>query len=168
MAFISYANDDPILGGRSANLGWQRYAIDDEKVTCIHSEPTIEADLPRIHYEKYNGKPYRYLYATCFRQSISLLDAPPLYKVDTEHYTTKTWSLPGYFASEPVFLPNPDGQSEDDGVVISIITNHEHTDSFLLILDAITFTEKARAYAPHGIPQGLHGQFFDDDPTTGK
>jgi carotenoid cleavage dioxygenase-like enzyme len=35
--------------------------------------------------------------------------------------------------------------------------------SFLLILDARSFDELARAYAPHHIPFGFHGQFYDRD-----
>jgi carotenoid cleavage dioxygenase-like enzyme len=30
----------------------------------------------------------------------------------------------------------------------------------LLVLDAASFTERARATVPHAIPFGFHGQFF--------
>jgi len=156
---IGYSDANAIFGKGDVDLGWRRFVIDD-KVACIQKIP-MEAELPRIHYEKHNGKPYRYFYATCFRKNILCSDAPPLYKVDTEKQSLQTWSLPGYFASEPVFIPEPDGQSEDDGVVLSVMTYHDHSHSFLIILDAKTFSEKGRVYTPHGIPQGLHGQFFD-------
>ena len=32
--------------------------------------------------------------------------------------------------------------------------------SFLLVLDAESFAERARAEVPHHIPFGFHGQFF--------
>jgi len=32
--------------------------------------------------------------------------------------------------------------------------------SFLLVLDAETFSEQARAPVPHAIPFGFHGQFL--------
>ena len=32
--------------------------------------------------------------------------------------------------------------------------------SFLLVLDAQSFEERARAEAPHHIPFGFHGQYF--------
>lgn len=156
---IGHKNSDVIQGEEGTLQGWKRYRIKDDEITTIHTE-LLDAELPRINYERHNGKPYRYFYATCFRRNVAEVEAPPLYKVDTEQKKIKTWSLRGYFASEPVFLPNPNGKREDDGVILSVVTNRSHTESFLLVLDGITFEEKARAYAPHGIPQGLHGQFF--------
>jgi beta,beta-carotene 9',10'-dioxygenase len=37
--------------------------------------------------------------------------------------------------------------------------------SFLLALDASSFSELARADLPHHVPFGLHGQFFDSAGT---
>jgi carotenoid cleavage dioxygenase-like enzyme len=34
--------------------------------------------------------------------------------------------------------------------------------SFLLVLDARSFEERARAEVPHHVPLGFHGQFFSD------
>jgi carotenoid cleavage dioxygenase-like enzyme len=33
--------------------------------------------------------------------------------------------------------------------------------SFLLVLDADTFAERARATVPHAIPFGFNGQYFE-------
>lgn len=49
-------------------------------------------------------------------------------------------------------------QDEDDGVVLSIVAAAEGG-SFLLVLDAKSFEEVARAQLPHGIPHGFHGCF---------
>ena len=56
-----------------------------------------------------------------------------------------------HFASEPVFIPNPNGTNEDDGVVLSTIlsNNPKKNPPFLLILDGSTFTEIARAEASY-------------------
>src|SRR5205823_3388773 len=61
---------------------------------------------------------------------------------------------------EPVFVPRPDGEDEDDGVALSIVLDAERGRSFLLVLDGATFTERARAGVLHHIPFGFHGQFF--------
>lgn len=37
--------------------------------------------------------------------------------------------------------------------------NRQH--SFLLVLDALTFIEVARAPLPHALPFGFHGHFVD-------
>ena len=50
------------------------------------------------------------------------------------------------YPSEPVFVPNPDGVEEDDGIVLSnVVCSNPNQHPFLLILDAKTFNETARA-----------------------
>ena len=52
----------------------------------------------------------------------------------------------GYYPSEPIFVKNPEGVDEDDGVVLSSVVNENPEDPiFLLVLDAKTFNEIARA-----------------------
>ncbi len=53
-------------------------------------------------------------------------------------------------------------QDEDDGVVLSVVTGADGK-SFLLVLDASSFQELARAHLPHGIPYGFHGTFVHAD-----
>lgn len=59
-----------------------------------------------------------------------------------------------------MFVPNPDGKKEDDGILISALTDSRsgHAD-YLLFLDAGNLTEIARAEFSH-IPSALHGLFL--------
>ena len=57
-------------------------------------------------------------------------------------------------------MRRPDGEAEDDGVLLSLVLDAEARRSFLAVLDARTLEELARAEAPHAIPFGFHGQFF--------
>jgi carotenoid cleavage dioxygenase-like enzyme len=52
------------------------------------------------------------------------------------------------------------GAVEDEGVVLSVVLDTGRGASFLLILNASTFTELARAEAPHHIPFSLHGNYL--------
>ena len=76
--------------------------------------------------------------------------------------TVLAWEEPAAWAGEPVFVPRPRrrAEAEDDGVVLSVVLDAEAGRSFLLVLDARSFEEVARAQAPHHIPFGFHGQFF--------
>jgi carotenoid cleavage dioxygenase-like enzyme len=47
-------------------------------------------------------------------------------------------------------------------VVLSVVLDGEKGNSFLLVLDAKTFTEQARAEVPQHIPFGFHGEFFGE------
>ena len=53
--------------------------------------------------------------------------------------------------------PGPD--AEDDGVVLSVVLDTRVERSFLLVLDAGSFEELARAEAPQRVPFGFHGDF---------
>ncbi len=54
-------------------------------------------------------------------------------------------------------IPRPDGTAEDDGVVLSVVTGADGN-SFLLILDAGSFEEVARAQLDFAIPYQFHGE----------
>ena len=88
-----------------------------------------------------------------------------LVKVDVGTRTTRTWSEPDAYPGEPLFVPAPEGQ-EDEGIVLSVVLDARAERSFLVVLDAATFAERARAPTPHPIPFGFHGQFYRDDEPT--
>jgi carotenoid cleavage dioxygenase-like enzyme len=69
---------------------------------------------------------------------------------------------PDCYAGEPIFIPDPNFQKEDDGVILSVILDAENRGSFLLALNACDFSEIARSKIPHAIPFGLHGRFFPE------
>jgi carotenoid cleavage dioxygenase-like enzyme len=120
----------------------------------------VDLELPRINYRANNARPYRYVYGG------SSGDAPflkRLVKVDVVDGSHRVWDEAHAWAGEPVFVPRvgEDGiTEEDDGVVLSVVLDAAAGTSFLLVLDARTFTEVARAQAPHHVPFGFHGQFF--------
>jgi beta,beta-carotene 9',10'-dioxygenase len=120
----------------------------------------VDLELPRINYRANNGLPYRYAYGGSAGGAAFL---KRLVKIDVTDGTHVSWDEPDAWAGEPVFVARPgaDGiESEDDGVVLSVVLDAAAGRSFLLVLDAASFTEVARAEAPHHIPFGFHGQFF--------
>ncbi|KAI4875518.1 hypothetical protein NFI96_009699 [Prochilodus magdalenae] len=113
-------------------------------------------EFPHIHYSKFNTKPYRYFYGCGFRHLVG----DSLIKIDLEDKKLKVWDQPGFYPSEPVFVPSPDAKEEDDGVILSVIlTPTMDKSTFLLVLDAKTFKELGRAEVPVNIPYGFHGIF---------
>jgi carotenoid cleavage dioxygenase-like enzyme len=117
------------------------------------SDETIE--LPRIDYRR-NGMSYGYAYAggTTPNDFINRL-----VKVDVRSGASTTWSEPGCYPGEPVYVAPPGSRAEDDGVVLSVVLDGRRQRSFLAILDAATLDEIARAEVPHHIPFGFHGQY---------
>lgn len=121
-------------------------------------------EFPRIN-DKFDGKPYRYLYLVDPRDP-TLDDNSPrmLYKVDRETKESNKWSERACYPGEPVFVPSPQAKEEDEGVILAVVLNLEKRASFLLVLDGKTFKEIGRAEVMHAIPPGLHGQYFQDVP----
>ena len=62
-----------------------------------------------------------------------------------------------------MFVATPGAADEDDGVILSVVLDAKKASSFLLILDASSFRELARAEVSHHIPFGFHGQHFADE-----
>lgn len=112
-------------------------------------------ELPRINYGRCNERPYRYVWGV--GASGGWLDR--IVKGDLETRTSSIWEEEGTFPGEPVFVAAPGAKAEDDGVLLSIVLEGEQGSSFLLVLDAGSLQELARAEVPHHIPFGFHGQF---------
>jgi len=119
---------------------------------------SFPAELPTINYDTYNTQPYRYFYAI----SVSSLNVDffdQLIKVDAQMGTTTVWTQPNTYPGEPIFVAAPDAQAEGDGVVLSVVLDPSASGSFLLILNATTFTEIGRANTPNYAPFGFHGMY---------
>ena len=136
-----------------------RIKLDGSGVESEDIATEVSPELPRINYRRNNLRDYRWMYATNYGEG-DWVDE--LVKVDVTTGESKRWAEPGCYAGEPVFIDRPGGTAEDDGVVLSVVLDAATERSFLLMLDAGTFEEVARAEAPHHIPFGFHGQFFRD------
>lgn len=118
-------------------------------------------ELPRTWYSEVNGQPYRYVYGVGHQHDPPRAFLDQVVKVDVEERATRTWSEPATYPGEPVFVPRPGADAEDDGILLSVVFDAERDTSFLLALDAATLEEVARAQVPHRVPFGFHGAFFD-------
>jgi beta,beta-carotene 9',10'-dioxygenase len=124
----------------------------------VRSEPLADGslELPRIDYARRNASDYSYAYFT--GADTGWIDR--LVKVHVKDGSRVEWREDGCFPGEPVFVREPGAEAEDAGVVLSVVLDANAGHSFLLVLDAGSFEEIARADAPHHIPFGFHGQYF--------
>ncbi|XP_018410905.1 PREDICTED: beta,beta-carotene 15,15'-dioxygenase [Nanorana parkeri] len=128
----------------------------------IHCQPEIICEgieLPRINYA-YNGKKYRYVYAS----HVEWRPIPTkIVKFDIVTKEMLVWTDNMCWPAEPLFVPHPDAKEEDDGVILSsIVSSNPKTSPFLLLLDAKTFKEIGRASISASIHLDLHGIFIPD------
>jgi beta,beta-carotene 9',10'-dioxygenase len=75
--------------------------------------------------------------------------------------TERRWYQPRCYPGEPVFVHRPDGLP-NDGVLLSVVLDGCAQRSFLVVLDATTMTECARAELPLVVPFGFHGCFVPE------
>jgi beta,beta-carotene 9',10'-dioxygenase len=116
-------------------------------------------EFPQINYGRVGGLPYRFVFGAGSLGG-DLHDC--IVKVDTATGETIRWTDADTYPGEPVFVPHPDGMTEDAGVLLSVVFDATAAASFLVVLDAGTLTELARATAPHVITFGFHGGFFPE------
>jgi carotenoid cleavage dioxygenase-like enzyme len=149
--------DDTGPRGNLPPVELRRYTIDLDR-DKVRWEPLSDGslELPRIDYGRRNTRDYAYAYFTGVGDD--WIDR--LVKVDVRDGSQAHWREEGCYPGEPVFVREPGTEAEDAGVVLSVVLDARAGRSFLLVLDAGSFEEVARAEAPHHIPFGFHGQFF--------
>ncbi|XP_067214323.1 carotenoid isomerooxygenase [Linepithema humile] len=161
---IEYLDETKCRMNEQRSALWKKPAAHRLSDGRIFVKPELLCDIgcetPRINTDSCLGSEYRYFYAiSC---DMDLNNPGTLIKVDTYRKTKKMWQEKGVYPSEPIFVPNPTGKNEDDGVVVSsLVWADKETRVDLLILDAVTFTEVARATfdTPGPVPKCLHGWF---------
>ncbi len=124
---------------------------------CLSSEAI---EFPRLNYKRCNAHDYRFAYGISHRRDRPGDFPNQLVKVDVRKRAALVWHEEACYPSEPVFVAAPEARAEDGGVILSVVLDGDEGHSFLLVLEASTFVEIARAELPHSIPFGIHGQYF--------
>jgi len=118
-------------------------------------------EFPTISYDKLNGKPYRYAWG-CWMSSAKAPYYDALLKLDVQTGASTSWKVDGHYPGEPIFVPSPEGKSEDDGVVMTNVLDTLKNQTYLVLLDGQTMKQIGRAGpTPHVIPHGFHGRYYD-------
>jgi all-trans-8'-apo-beta-carotenal 15,15'-oxygenase len=118
-------------------------------------------EFPSIHPQNV-GRPYRYLYIGAAHHPTGNAPLQAILKIDLDSQERQLWSAaPRGFVGEPIFVPRPGSQQEDDGWVLVLVYDAAHHRSDVVILDGRDFQKGpvARLHLQHHIPYGLHGSF---------
>jgi torulene dioxygenase len=132
------------IPGKKPRTAVQVYAADRD-----HS-----LELPTIN-PAYVTKKYRYTYGVTDRNQASFWDG--LAKFDSETQTSIFWQHKAQTAGEPIFVRDPEGTEEDDGVLLTVVLDGNRGRSYLLCLNARDLTEMGRAETPVVVGFGFHG-----------
>jgi carotenoid cleavage dioxygenase-like enzyme len=119
----------------------------------------VPLEMPRFDDRRRAGHIHRYVWGVGQARA-GFMDR--ITKVDVQTHAVLHWSEDGCYPGEPVFVAAPDGRGEDDGAILSVVLDTAQVRSFLLVLDAATLKEQARAWTPYGIPFDFHGNYYAD------
>jgi beta,beta-carotene 9',10'-dioxygenase len=152
--------DDDGPRGSLGRTELRRYTIDlDGGTVSWEALPGgHNVELPRIDYGRRNAHDYEFAYFAGWGAEDEWINR--LVKLNVRDGTRSEWSAPGCYPGEPIFVREPGNDDEDGGVILSVVLDATARRSFLLVLDAGSFEERARAEAPHHIPFGFHGDYL--------
>lgn len=121
-------------------------------------------EFPLIN-SQYLGRKTDYSYIQHFDNS-EVMRFDGIVKYDNKKDSTQIhWYGEGKFGSESPFIPRENSTAEDDGYVVTFITDERDNSSEALILDAKNIDQEplARIKLPQRVPLGFHGCWVNGD-----
>ncbi|SMC96568.1 carotenoid oxygenase family protein [Kibdelosporangium aridum] len=110
-----------------------------------------DIEFPSFNEEQL-GRPSKFLYTVTDNAIV---------KYDTDSGRSEVNEL-GKNPGEAEFVSKQDAKTEDDGWLMSIVTEHDGSGSELLFLDAKTLDFAASIKLPRRVPAGFHGNWLPD------
>ena len=159
-----WTDTDVIASGeiRDQTTNVTRYSINMEDWTVefrnLITDPTIKQDFEFSTINPaYYGRPYKYGYMS--QNVFTLNGAVVKLNVDTGEVIRK--ELPdGLFPTEPIFVADPEGTEENDGVILMSGVDGGNERGFIIVYDASNMEELYRGTAPKKTLLGLHSKFY--------
>ncbi|EPS43236.1 hypothetical protein H072_2784 [Dactylellina haptotyla CBS 200.50] len=130
------------------------------RIASLDFKEELGMELPVINPNYITSK-HKYVYAISIRGKSSWVDG--IVKYDTETRTSIYWEKHGHSPSEPIFVVDPNGKDEDDGVLLTVVLDGYTEKSYLLVLNAKDLTEIARAEMESVVSFGFHGTYVGND-----
>ncbi len=112
--------------------------------------------------QRFAGQRHRYVYSSTAKPGWFLFTGFVKHDLDTG----ASWQLPleeGRYASEAPFAPRTGGMDEDDGYLVSFITDENRGTSECILIDCKRFEDGpvCRIALPHKISSGTHAHWAD-------
>jgi carotenoid cleavage dioxygenase-like enzyme len=154
--------DDPT--GKEAPLPWS-WSIDLDAGTVQDAQTDDRnGEFPRVN-DDFATRPTRYLYNCTARTWEFEFEFHGVVKYDTETGAATEWFYGDHEVSgEHVFAPDPAGDAEDDGWLMTFVIDRTNDRTDLVILDArdVAAGPLARIHLPRRVPIGFHANWFPD------
>ncbi|MEU8523581.1 carotenoid oxygenase family protein [Streptomyces sp. NPDC048577] len=155
--------------GTSPDAGstFHRWIMDPAtgKVTTASLNDLV-TEFPSIN-DVHTGSDYRYSYAIAFPGAG--LSGYHTVRLDSRTGEQKLLAHgEGRMPGEAVFAPADGGTAEDDGYLLTIVSDLKTDTSELLVLDASDLSTVAAVELPRRVPAGIHGDWIPDSETPAR
>ena len=138
-----------------------RINLNNQKVTTTRfSEQCCEFAMTNPQKQGFSA---RYSWMAIAEQKKGYAPLQAIKKLDLINSEQCIWSAaPLGFVSEPLMVPKPGSQIEDDGWIMLLVWNGNRGGTDLVILKAQDLSEEAIVELPISIPHGLHGSWVSE------
>jgi torulene dioxygenase len=129
---------------------------------------TTNVEFPRFN-ARYTSQPSRYVWGCALEPAtVEKNETYDIVKVATDTGEITRYHRPGYACSEPIFVPKPGANEEDDGVIVALANEYSEEEemidrSYVVVLDGKTLEELGKAEIGNFTPVTFHGSFVDKD-----
>ena len=122
----------------------------------FQADKMLSMELPTIN-PSYLTRRHRFSYGCTDRLKSSFMDG--IVKFDNITQQSIFWEVEGHTPGEPIFVADPEGTAEDDGVLLTVVLDGFVERSYLLVLDARDLRELGRAEMKGPMSFGFHGAY---------
>ena len=145
---------------------YRRYRLSSVNQASMRSVGKAKLDFQSDHQQapelptmnpRFNTKKHRYVYGISDTGLSTFADS--LIKYDTQTNEVQRWRVHGHTAGEAIFIPNPESDEEDGGVLLTVVLDGFEGKSYLLILDAKTLETVAKAHVDGVVGLAFHGMY---------
>ncbi|KAH5320761.1 hypothetical protein HBI11_047970 [Parastagonospora nodorum] len=122
----------------------------------FQADKMISMELPTIN-PRYLTRRHRFSYGCVDRLKSSFMDG--IVKFDNTTQKSIFWEEEGHTPGEAIFIADPNGTAEDDGVLLTVVLDGHIDKSYLLVLNAKDLKELGRAEMLGPMAFGFHGAY---------
>jgi torulene dioxygenase len=122
----------------------------------FQADKMVSMELPTIN-PRYLTRRHRFSYGCADRLKSSFMDG--IVKFDNVTQQSIFWETEGHTPGEAIFVADPEGKAEDDGVLLTVVLDGYVDKSYLLVLNAKDLTEVGRAEMHGPMSFGFHGAY---------
>ncbi|MEV5711429.1 carotenoid oxygenase family protein [Actinoallomurus sp. NPDC052274] len=149
----SGGSPDPAASAAASGGAYLHRWTLDPATGALNEEPLDDRNVEFPTFDETRlGRSSRFLY--------TVTDAAVV-KYDARTGTSRVRDVGGV-PGEAVYVPAPDASAEDDGRLLSIVTDRSGDGSELLVLDAADLEFVASVRLPRRVPMGFHGRWIED------